>query len=162
MLGIRTPKTFTSRLFSRQHPRPIGHTAKYNSSRVAIILEITFVPILYNFTRTFYRLRQLIQACRKFSVIWMNRTSASNKRWPLISSQVHYQLCQYHMKRATSWNNSLLLYKKCIASLSIWVSAIYWKFIVFLIVSSKTELSSKLHRTHPIVSTVPVRRPQWT
>nr|DAJ69662.1 MAG TPA: hypothetical protein [Caudoviricetes sp.] len=31
---------------------------------------------------------------------------------------------------------------------------------VFLIESSNSELSSKLHRTHPIVTTVPVRRPQ--
>ena len=27
VLGIRTPEVFTPRLFSRQHPRPTGHTA---------------------------------------------------------------------------------------------------------------------------------------
>nr|DAZ34924.1 MAG TPA: hypothetical protein [Caudoviricetes sp.] len=32
--------------------------------------------------------------------------------------------------------------------------------IAFLIPSSNGELSSKLHRTYPIVTIVPVRRPQ--
>lgn len=70
MLGIRTPEIFTSRLFSRQHPRPTGHMANIAVVAKPLYRNCFCRYILYSFYGLFLPLTARFAPCRKLTQIF--------------------------------------------------------------------------------------------